>query len=132
MTKIFTNWRTTVFGLLSWAIPFAASIPFYGPHGLMIPLLLFKSIMIVIGALAGVVLLVWLFRHIRPSLGTGLAIGLCWLILNWLLDILVLLPLSGDPITSWFANIGLRYLVLPIVAIGMGAIADGERKTSAG
>ena len=140
MGTVFSSWRTTVFGLLSWAIPFAASIPFFSPEGgLIVPQPLFKSLMVVIGSGAGLLLLVWLFRHIRPTLASGLAVGLYWLALNsarvipdfggfnWVLDILVLLPLSGDPLGVWFMDIGLRYLTLPLIAVAIGYVAEREK-----
>jgi hypothetical protein len=38
MTGVFSNWRVTAYGLLSWAIPFVAAFPFFsGPGELRIP-----------------------------------------------------------------------------------------------
>ena len=130
MAAIFRNWRTSVLGLLSWAIPFFGSFPFFDPdQGLLIPLILFKSIMVVLGTLVGVALLVWLFRTLKPSLFSGLVVGLYWLAINWALDVLVLVPMTGSDIGTWFTEIGLRYLSIPIIAIGMGLIADRVRNT---
>lgn len=129
MASVFTNWRTSVFGLLSWAIPFFASFVFFSPdQGLTIPLILFKSIMIVFGSLSGVALLVWLFRSVRPGFMSGLIVGLYWLAINCVLDIAILVPMSGTGIGPWFTDIGLRYLVFPIIAIGMGLVADQARR----
>ena len=125
MRKIFVSWKIWVAGLLSWAIPFVASFPFYDPQqGLMIPLILFKSIMIVVGTLSGTLLLVWMFRALAPALTGALAIGLLWLSINWALDIAVLVPMSGTDIGTWFTDIGLRYLTIPIIAGGMGLVAN--------
>ncbi len=124
MRQALLNGRVFIFGLLSWLIPFAVSIPFYSPeHGLIIPLLLFKSIMIVIGTLVGVILLVYAFRSVPPNAVSGLTIGIYWLLINWGLDILVLVPLSGSTIWTWFGTIGLRYLSIPIISTGMGLVA---------
>ena len=124
MGSVLRNWRVSVFGLLSWLVPFLASIPFYSPQqGLMIPLILFKSIMIVIGTLVGVALLVWVFRSVRPTLASGLVIGLYWLLINWALDIVVLVPMAGSDIGTWFGDIGLRYLSILFIAVGMGLVA---------
>ena len=121
---VFTNWRTSVFGILSWLVPFLASFVFFSPDaGLVIPLILFKSIMIVVGTFVGVALLVILFRSIPANGTTGLLVGLYWLILNWLLDIVVLVPMTGSDLPTWFGDIGLRYVSIPIIAIGMGLIA---------
>lgn len=128
LTRIFTDWRTTVAGLLSWAIPFFAAFPFFSPEGgLIVPQPLFKSIMVVVGTVVGVALLVWMLRRFGASLMVGLVIGLYWLLINWVLDIVVLLPMSGSSLTEWFYDIGIRYLSLPIVAAGMGWVGRKAR-----
>lgn len=127
MKTIFLNWRVTVLGVLTWAIPFALSIPFFDPKaGLVIPILLFKQVMVVIGTLTGTALLVWVFRSVSPTLFSGFVVGLYWLILNWLLDILVLVPMSGGDVGKWFTEIGLGYLSILFIAVGMG-IVGGRR-----
>ncbi len=128
MRTIFTNWRVSVFGLLSWLVPFLASFVFFSPDtGLVIPLILFKSIMIVVGTLTGVALLVWVFRSVPPSLMSGVVIGAYWLVINWVLDLAVLVPMSGDDIPTWFGDIGLRYLSILIIATGMGLVGSAKR-----
>lgn len=118
------NWRIWVYGLLSWLIPYLTAFAFFDPKdGLMIALPLFKSIMIVVGGAAGCGLLVLAFRHIRPSWQAGLTLGLFWLLLNWLLDIALLLPMSGQSLPDYASAIGLRYLLLPMIATAMGAVA---------
>ncbi|WFN33534.1 hypothetical protein L1S32_06645 [Methanogenium sp. S4BF] len=117
------------FGLLTWLVPFAISIPLYSQTDIF----LFKSIMIVVGAAVGAALLVLWFRGVHENhLREGITVGILWLIMNWALDIAILLPLSGSPASSWFAEIGLRYLVIPIMAVTVGyALRDaagGERK----
>lgn len=120
MLTIFKDWRVTLFGLLSWAIPFAASIPFFSPDtGLIIPLTLFKSLMVVIGSGSGIWLLVWAFKRAQPGIFIGFVVGIYWLIINWVLDFVVLLPMSGDTPLEYFYDIGLRYLVFPIMAAAL-------------
>ncbi|MBU1176507.1 MAG: hypothetical protein KKH72_13970 [Alphaproteobacteria bacterium] len=125
MQAVFTSWKVWVAGLLSWAIPFFGSFPFYDPvTGLMIPLIFFKSIMVVFGALCGTALLVWVFRALRPSLAIAVTVGCLWLGINWALDVVALLPMAGMEIGTWFTDIGLRYLTIPIIATGMGFVAN--------
>lgn len=124
MQAVFTSWRVWLGGVLSWAIPFFGSFPFYDPvEGLMVPLIVFKSIMVVLGALCGTALLVWVFRSLRPALGAAIVLGCLWLGINWLLDIVALVPMAGMDLGTWFVEIGLRYLTIPIIATGMGMVA---------
>jgi hypothetical protein len=110
-------------GILSWLIPFAAAFAFFGPGGkLMVPQPLFKSAMVVIGSTAGVYLLVRAFRRVQPGFSNGLMLGLYWLAINLVLDFLVLLPISKMKPIDYLMDIGVRYLALPIIAAGMGAV----------
>jgi len=115
-----------LFGFLSWLIPFLASIPFYSSQGvLLVDVFLFKSIMIVVGSLVGTLLMVWLFLRIREGyLREGILIGFSWLAINWVLDWLVLLPMSGMDVSTYFSQIGIRYLVIPIIAVSMGFVLE--------
>ena len=119
-----TDWRVWLYGVLSWLIPFVASVPFFDRTGtLVVPQPLFKSLIVVIGGGVGVLLIVATFRRVQPSWRTGLVVGLLWLVLNWALDLAVLVPMSGTGAGAWFIDIGLRYLMLPMIATGMAAVA---------
>jgi hypothetical protein len=127
MSKILTP-PIFILGLLSWLIPFVASFVFFGPSGaLWISQPLFKSIMVLVGGASGVWLLWLAFRRLPPTGSTGLAIGALWLVINLLLDALVLLPMSGMGFVPYFMDIGLRYLMLPLIAWAMGAMAEPRR-----
>jgi hypothetical protein len=122
---LFRDLRTTLYGLISWAVPFLAAFLFFNPQGqLVVAQPLFKSIMVVVGGAVGVGLFYLLYRRHGPNAITGLAVGIYWLILNWVLDIAILLPMSGQNLPDYFADIGLRYLLLPMITWGMSAAAE--------
>ena len=124
-TDVFLNRRVAFLGVLSWALPFVLSFLFFDQTGqLTISRTLFKSLMVVAGGGIGVSLLVLAFRHIEASLRIGVAIGCYWLALNLILDLLILVPMSGMGISDYFYDIGLRYFLLPMMAGAMGAVAD--------
>jgi hypothetical protein len=50
------------------------------------------------------------------------------LVLNFVLDFAVLLPMSGMRVDHYLADIGLRYALIPIMAVAMGAVAERARK----
>ena len=118
--------KIILFGILSWLIPFIISFFFYSKDGQpKIDVFLFKSIMIVVGAITGATLLVLYFKKIKKDyLKEGIIIGIDWLIINIVLDLIILIPMSGMTTGTYFAQIGLRYLIIPIMSISMGYIAD--------
>ncbi len=118
--------RTTILGFLSWALPLVASFAFVDRNGQwLIPYPLFKSIMVVVFGGLGTAFLALAFRQIAPTWRSGLALGLYWLAINLILDLAVLLPLTGMDVGAYFSDIGLRYLLIPIIATAMGVV--GER-----
>uniref|UniRef100_A9A707 Uncharacterized protein n=1 Tax=Methanococcus maripaludis (strain C6 / ATCC BAA-1332) TaxID=444158 RepID=A9A707_METM6 len=112
------------FGLLTWLVPFLLSFLFYSEsEGLLINIFLFKSIMIVVSGLVGVSLLVLYFKDIKKDyLIEGIFVGVSWLIINLILDILILIPMSGMAYLDYFSQIGLRYLIIPTISIAMGVL----------
>ena len=123
MSNIITR-RVTLLGLASWLLPFAFSFLFFDSSGqVLIPQPLFKSLMIVVFGGAGVALLAAAFRHVPPSPRSGLLLGLYWLAINLVLDLVVLVPLANMQFVPYLHDIGLRYLLIPIIAVGMGIVA---------
>lgn len=123
ISKVFTL-RNGLLGLASWLAPFVAAFPFFGADGqLAVPEPLFKSLMVVIGGAFGAWFLVLAFRRLSGGILTGLLLGLFWLGLNVVLDLAILLPMSGQGTGEWFQAIGLRYLTIPIIAMAIGAAA---------
>jgi hypothetical protein len=111
------------YGFLSWLIPFLSSFLFYTREGeLTIDIFLFKSIMIVVGSVTAAFLLIFYFKTINADyLKEGAILGLTWFGINILLDLLVLIPMSGMSLGDYFAQIGLRYVVIPVMCITVGA-----------
>jgi len=121
--------KVAAYGLLSWLIPFIASFLFFGKSGqTMLPIGLIKSTMIVIGASLGGFLLFRLFKESPPSLGSGIAVGSLWFLMNILLDLSILVPMTRISLGEYFSEIGLRYLVIPIMAGAMGAVGSQQRQ----
>lgn len=124
------NKRALLFGLFTWLIPFVASFPFFTPDGgLLIDKILFKSIMIVIGSLTACTFLILYFKHVtKDYVREGLTIGGIWFVMNFGLDLLVLVPMSGMSIGEYVTEIGLRYLVIPIMAYTVGRVMTYSAK----
>ncbi len=109
-------------GFIAWLVPFVASFLFYTKDGLTINIFLFKSIMIVVGSITAAVLLIIYFKRVRSNfIREGIIVGAVWFVLNILLDLLILLPMSGISIPDYFTQIGLGYLSMPAMSIAVGA-----------
>jgi len=129
MKKLNKYLKNILYGCLAWLIPFVASFFFYTREGkLTIDIFLFKSIMIVVGSISAAILLVSYFRKINGDyLKEGIIVGLTWLGINVLLDLLVLIPMSGMSITDYFTQIGIRYLVIPAMSITVGTALENKK-----
>jgi len=122
--------RIILFGFFTWLIPFVVSFFFYSKEGKpLIDILFFKSIMVAVGAISGAVLLILYFKKITKNyLHESIIVGLSWLAINWLLDILILIPMSKMGFSAYFAQIGLSYLALPAMTIAVGYIAETKKR----
>jgi uncharacterized membrane protein YpjA len=58
----------------------------------------------------------------------GIIIGITWFGINILLDLLVLIPMSGMSIADYFAQIGIRYLAIPAISIAVGTALENKKK----
>ena len=118
--------RLVLLGILTWIVPFIASFLFYDRSGqLTTNIYLFKSVMIVIGVLTGSIAIVLFYKKIRNNfVRQGIIAGITWFLLNILLDILILLPMSKMTESDYLQQIGIRYLVIPIMCILCGYLLN--------
>jgi len=115
--------KIVLFGFILWLVPFITSFLFVDAKGnFLIPETFFKSIMIVLGSLVGVILAVRYFKNIKSDFVTeGVLLGVIWLVINLAMDIIfVSTGFFRMTLTQYFTDIGLRYLSMPIYTIGLG------------
>jgi hypothetical protein len=125
------NLKILFYGFLVWLIPFLVSVPLYSPQGQpLYDLQVIKSFLIVIGSLVGAFLALRYFRSIEKEFAReGAILGFSWLILNSVIDITVLVYLlKGMDLSSWAGQIGIRYLLMPIMTIAMGMAMEMRGK----
>ena len=123
--------RAVLAGIVTWLVPFLVSLLFYNQNGLTIDVFLFKSIMIVVGAIVGALMIVWYFKpETENFLRAGMIFGAAALAINWVLDLIVLCGILGEDPLSWFAGVGVRYIVIPVMSITAGYIAEEAVKKS--
>jgi hypothetical protein len=123
--------KLVLFGIATWLVPFVVSIFFFDSqtHRLMMDWYLFHSIMIIIGSSVGAFLLVKYFEGVRRNcVLEGIKVGYLWLILNWVLDIIILVPMMNIDLAGYFSQIGLSYVVMPVMAVSMAFAIQNARK----
>ncbi len=78
--------------------------------------------MVVVGMLVAVTLLVRYFKNVKLGkdlFKEGLIVGVSWFVINSVLDYAFLISVFKMPLMAWINGIGVRYLAIPIVAVGM-------------
>ena len=115
--------KMVLYGLILWLVPFIVSFAFVDSQGnFTIDETFFKSIMVVTGALVGVVLTVRYFRDVETDyVNEGIVLGLIWLVINLGMDLsMVFGGFFQMTVAEYFTDIGMRYLAMPIYTIGIG------------
>jgi len=119
--------KIVIFGFLVWLIPFLVSFLIFPIRTIMRAL--FESIMPVILALVVVVLAYYYLKGNEVNLvKEGIIIGLAWFIINIAIDLFMFLPASPMHmnLADYMMDIGLTYVMIPIITIGMGLIANSK------
>jgi hypothetical protein len=117
--------KVIAFGFLTWLIPFVISFFVFPLRASQRPF--FETIMAVTVTATAVVFSILYFRRIKYGfLREGVLIGIAWFIINIVIDLLLFMP--DSPMQMSFAgymmDIGLTYLIFPIVALGFGYLLD--------
>lgn len=114
------------YGFLVWLLPFLFSLIFFDKKGiLVIDKFLFMSVMIVFSSIVGMASYTKYIMSLKKNyLREGVLIGVAWLIINLFLDFLVLIPMTRLPLGQYFKEIGLQYLIIPVISISVGYILD--------
>ncbi len=120
--------KALLFGVLVWLVPFIVAFVIFPLRESSRPL--FESIMPVAIATVVVGLGVTYFRVVnRAFVREGLLLGLVWLAISFLID--APLMLLGGPMrmsmTQYIADIGVTYLMIPVITLGLGAAVAHAR-----
>jgi uncharacterized membrane protein YpjA len=111
--------RRLGYGMIVWAVPYATSLT-------MLPLIqrdpiFFGTIMIVEGSIVGTAVAIAYFQHVpHPDAREGFILGAVWMVENWLLDFVGVVPFTHTTLTRYFMEIGLRYMPMIAIATAIG------------
>jgi hypothetical protein len=124
--------RAVLFGFLVWLIPFVIAFA-------ISPLKeswwsLFESIMPVTLSIVVIVLAVACFRQVSSSfIRAGMLLGCLWFLMSVVIDLpLMLNPPMSMTFVEYAADIGLTYLMIPIITSGIAAAQAQTGKAKAG
>jgi hypothetical protein len=124
--------RLTLFGVITWIIPFVAAFAFYDSAGkLTTSYDLFKTSMIVISSLVASYFIYLYFKHVADNfVKEGIVSGLVWLSINLVLDLIILVPFARMEMKDYVTAIGLRYLQIPIFTFMTGHVLQSRNKVA--
>jgi len=114
-----------IYGLAVWVIPFLVAIMIFPIRITDRPL--FESIMPVVVALCVVIFSASYLRRVQSEhLKEGVVLGIAWLMISTMLDLLMFLPESPMrmDIADYMKDIGLTYLMIPTITIGFGYLCE--------
>lgn len=123
------NWKTIMlFGFLIWLIPFVVSFFIFPLRSSSRPL--FESIMPVVLTSAVVLFTVrYLHKINREFVKEGIFIGIVWLVISLVIDLILFMPESPMQMTlsDYVMDIGITYLIILIIPVGSGYLMEKNR-----
>jgi len=116
--------KALLYGFLVWLVPFVISF-------LMFPLkssnrVLWESIMPVVISISAVLFSVLYFRRLQANfLKEAVLVGIIWLAISIILDLCLFMkgPMKMS-LAEYIMDIGLTYLMIPIISIGFGYLLE--------
>lgn len=109
-------------GFLLWLIPFLAAIPIFTlntSHPI-----LFQSLMMLVSVATGVVVTLHYFKKTgENTVKEGFILGAIWLAINLAIDLPIFLMVFNMPLSQYFTEIGLGYLIYPIITTGFSLVS---------
>jgi len=119
--------KILLYGFLIWLIPFLVAMGIFTIHESNRPL--FESIMAVTVTLVAVLFSVLFFQNRTTNFRTaGLLLGLLWFAISFGIDLIMFSfgPMKM-PFWEYVSDIGVTYLIIPVVTIGIGWLLKGRK-----
>lgn len=115
--------RRVGYGAGLWAILYALSIPLLSLNAS--DPIAFKATMAFLGSFIGACAAGAYFLSVeRDFLKESLITALVWMIVNWLLDYVALLPFTGESLPQYFMHIGIEYIGMFGMLIAIGYVLE--------
>lgn len=113
--------RLIVYGVLIWLIPFVIALALFQLRADWRSL--FESVMAVsVAAVTAFFGYDFFRRGPVPGIGAGVAAGIAWMAISIIVDLpLMLSPPVSMPLVEYAADIGLTYLMMPVITAAIAA-----------
>lgn len=121
--------KVVLYGFLVWLLPFVVSLFIYPLKVAGSPL--FESIMPLVISLTVVVLAFFYLKNLDGDyIKEGVIIGVFWFTISIIIDLVLFLSPSALQMsfTDYLMDIGITYLLIPFITIGMGLVAAKAKK----
>ncbi len=121
------NLKIILYGVLVWLIPFAVSFIVFPLRTTMRPL--FESIMPLVLSIVVITLAYYYIKNLDSNFAKeGFLIGISWYIINIAIDLFLFMPASPMHMSfvDYMMDIGLTYVMIPVITMGMGFMADNK------
>ena len=120
--------KTLLYGFLIWLIPFITAF-------LIFPIresnrALFESIMPIMITASVVFFAYHYFKKLDANfVKEGLLLGFIWSAISFVIDLAMFMqgPMKM-PFTDYVMDIGLTYLIIPVITVGFGYVCENKRK----
>lgn len=119
-----------IYGFLVWLIPFLLALFLFSVRQSNRPL--FDSFMSVVLAAGVIFFAIKYFQKVEENFfKEGIYIGVIWLVASLALDFPMF---SAGPmkmsLTDYISDIGITYIMIPVIATGIGYILEDRKKTA--
>lgn len=121
--------KVVLYGFLVWLLPFVVSLFIYPLKVAGSPL--FESIMPLVISLTVVVLAFFYLKNLDGDyVKEGVIMGVFWFTISIIIDLVLFLSPSALQVsfTDYLMDIGITYLMIPFITIGMGLVAAETKK----
>ncbi len=121
--------KVVLYGFLVWLLPFVVSLFIYPLKVAGSPL--FESIMPLVISLTVVVLAFFYLKNLDGDyVKEGVIMGVFWFTISIIIDLVLFLSPSALQVsfTDYLMDIGITYLLIPFITIGMGLVAAKAKK----
>ena len=120
--------KSILFGFLVWLLPFIVALLIFPIHESNRPL--FESIMPLVITISVVIFSYLYFKSIVTNIkAEGAKLGVVFLLISLVIDLIMFMPNSPMHmgLLDYVADIGLTYLIIPVITVGMAYAIDREK-----